>query len=245
MTTIFNSIPLGVQSFCYRKFSNEQIIEELKELGLNHLEICAVHLNAKDGLEQAGQIAKLYKSSGIRFNSYGINGMPNNEKEVRAHFDFARSAGLKLIGGMPHRDAVPLLERLCEEYGIKIAIHNHGPHQDYGTIAVLEEILANTSDAFGVCLDTGWMIDSSEDPVEAVKRLSGRIYGVHFKDFSYSDGQREEAILGEGSLDVQGMVDALRKADFNGYATIEYEGHPEQPTAAIRRCVEVLQAACE
>lgn len=241
MTKIFGNIELGVQSFCFRKFNNEQIIEALKECGLSALEICKKHLNLENQGE-AEDVLALYQKNGVRFNSYGINAFENDEEKARAFFEFAKKAGVTVLGAKPNSKAFEMLGRLCEEYSIKLAIHNHGSKdQMYGTVELLEAALANAPESIGLCLDTGWLIDSGADPVEAVKKFAGRIYGVHFKDFSYAeDGERLEAVLGEGKLDLPGVVKALKEVGFKGYATIEYEGEPDQPVPNIKKCIEAL-----
>jgi sugar phosphate isomerase/epimerase len=241
MTSILGGIGLGVQSFCFRQFSNEQILGALDESGLKWLEICKKHLN----IEVAGEpdrLLDLYRSNGIGFNSYGINVFDNDEAKARAFFEFAVRADIKVLGAKPNPDAFDMLGRLCDEYSIKLAIHNHGrKDQIYGTSSQLEEALSRAPDTIGLCLDTGWLIDVEEDPVAAVHRFAGRIYGVHFKDFDYSEsGERLEAVLGEGNLDVSGVVRALKQINFNGYASIEYEGEPNDPVPNIKRCVDAL-----
>jgi sugar phosphate isomerase/epimerase len=244
MTKIFGNIELGVQSFCFRNFTNEQIVEALRECGLSALEICRKHLNLEVESDP-DRVLKLYEDHQIRFNSYGINPFVNDEAKARPFFEFAKKAGIAILGANPKPDAYEMLGRLCDEYSIKLAIHNHGKKdQTYGTVRQLEEALTKAPESIGLCLDTGWLIDSNEDPVAAIQKFAGRIYGVHFKDFSYTEeGERLEAVLGEGRLDLPGAVKGLKAIGFNGYASIEYEGEPEQPVPNIKKCIEALTKA--
>lgn len=246
MTTLWNGIPLGVQSWCFRKFGNGEIPGLLKDCGLAALEICQAHLDIQDARVHPMRIVEQYRELGITLTSYGIHSLPNEADAIRPLFEFAVQAGIPTLGVKPHPDSIGLVEALCREYGIEVAVHNHGKKDElYGKPEQLEAVLNQTSDSIGVCLDTGWLLDAGGDPVEFARRWAGRIYGVHFKDFHYrEDGTREEALLGEGLLDVNGLVKALRESDFNGYATIEYEGEPENPLPSIKRCVERLRAAC-
>ena len=69
------------------------------------------------------------------------------------------------------------------------------------------------------------MIDVGDNPVEAIYTLKDRIYSIHFKDFTYdAEGNRDEAIYGEGKLDSIGVMKALKDIRFKSYASIEYEG---------------------
>lgn len=244
MTKVLGTIELGVQSYCYRLFSNEQIVEQLKECGLNALEICRKHLDLDNG-DDADDVLAQYRDNGISFNSYGINPYDGDEAKARRYFEFAKKAGISVLGAKPHPDAFDMLGRLCDEYGVKLAIHNHGRKDaQYGTVGQLEAAISRAPESIGLCLDTGWLIDAGEDPAETARKFAGRVYGVHFKDFQYTeDGERLEVVLGEGRLDLPALVKALKETGFNGYATIEYEGQPEQPTPNIVKCIDALVQA--
>jgi hypothetical protein len=70
MVKIFGNIELGMQPFCFRKFTNEQIVEELQDCGLSALEICKKHLNLEAG-DDSASVLKLYQDKQIRYNSFG------------------------------------------------------------------------------------------------------------------------------------------------------------------------------
>lgn len=244
MPTILNGIELGIQSFCYRNYSNEGIAEELKKIDVGALEICQRHVDATNA-DQVEEVLKLYQTAGIKLTSFGINPYTADEAVVRPLFEFAKKAGIKLLGANPDPNSYELLERLCEEYDVRLAIHNHGiKDEKHGTIENLQAILSKTSDRIGLCIDTGWMIDAGQDPIAAARQFGDRVYGIHFKDFSYDqDGNRKEAILGEGKLDLSGLMTALKEIGFNGYGTIEYEGSPDNPTPNIKKCVDAILKA--
>ncbi len=134
------------------------------------------------------------------------------------------------------------MDALTEEYGINLAIHNHGKNHRYGTFALLDEAFSKTSNRQGLCLDSGWFIDAGEDPIEAVCRYRDRLYGVHLKDFAYSaDGKREDVIIGTGRLDLFALLKALADEGFEGYMSIEYEGEEENPVPSTVKCVDAVR----
>ena len=66
-----------------------------------------------------------------------------------------------------------------------------------------------------------------------MKRFSGRIYGVHYKDFVFArDGMWEDVVVGTGNLDVAAFVTALNEDGFDGFAVIEYEANAADPGTA-------------
>src|SRR5512133_650429 len=117
---------LGIQSWCFRKFTTtQQVIDGLRACGVDHLEICGVHGDAvKD--PQAARVIDEYRKAGITLSSTGVYSVGNDEAASRRVFDFAKKAGIKAISGYMQFEWMPLAEKLAAEYGIKVALHNHG-----------------------------------------------------------------------------------------------------------------------
>jgi sugar phosphate isomerase/epimerase len=245
MLTLPNGIHVGVQSYCFREFANEQIIGMLKECGLDTIELFRKHAGLDERRED--EVIRLYRDHGIAISSFGINPYPNNEAVIRPYFEFAKKAGIRYLGASPSPDSFELLERLCEEYKIGIAIHNHGrKDKTYGTVEQLEQALAQTSDRIGLCLDTAWLLDVSADPVETLRKFAGRVYGVHLKDYTFdSDGNRHEQIIGRGGLRLREFLHLLLETGFAGYVSIEYEADAQNPLDGIRQCIEAVKKATE
>ena len=75
---------------------------------------------------------------------------------------------------------------------------------------------------------------------EALKALEGRVFGVHLKDVR--DATRF-TILGQGNLDVVGILKELNRQRYGGILSLEYEESPQDPLPDIRKCLEVVQSA--
>ncbi len=98
------------------------------------------------------------------------------------------------------------LDRVCdlvEGLGLRPAYHPH-----LGTIGEsgeqLDRILSLSR--IPLCPDTAHVVAGGADVVDVVRRYRDRIEYIHFKDW---DGSRFVP-LGEGSVDVHGLVEALR-----------------------------------
>ncbi len=134
-----------------------------------------------------------------------------------------------------------MLERQCTDYGITLAVHNHGRKHRYGSIAQLEALFAKTSPNIGLCLDTAWMLDAGENPVAVAEHFADRLYGLHVKDFIFRrDGAPEDVVVGTGNLDLPALFAVLARIRFAGYLTLEYEGDVDTPVPSVRQCVEAL-----
>ncbi|MHC1694649.1 MAG: sugar phosphate isomerase/epimerase family protein [Eubacteriales bacterium] len=242
MVKLKNGIPLSVQSYSYRNFKDKQaLFDKVKQGGgLSAVEICGVQVNFADPADVDAYLA-LAAQNGIVTMSAGINGYGTNEDGLKINFEFARKAGIKVLGADIDVEGLPLIEEYCERYGVKLAIHNHGRHHRYGSLEQLDAIFAKASKNIGVCVDTAWSLDSGIDPSVMIKRYYDRFYGIHFKDMKYSDfaaGKYEEVVCGEGGLKLDELAPVILNAPSLSYASIEFEGHPEDPTGEIAGCVE-------
>ena len=97
----------------------------------------------------------------------------------------------------------------------------------------------------GACADLGHFIRSGENPVQVVRLLAGRLYGVHLKDFAEMQDKTRGVILGKGHLNVAAVFDALVETKFpsDGALSLEYEENPNDPLEDIRQCVKVARDA--
>jgi len=157
-------------------------------------------------------------------------------------FRFAKAMGIRHISADPTAEAFPILEKLCAQYRIVIGIHNHGPGARYSSMAQFQAAFHGTSPAIGLCLDTGHLLRSGEDPVEAVHKFGPRIHGVHLKDVK---DKQTFAIVGQGDLDVVGLFRELHKLRYRGLVALEYEEKPDAPGPDINLCLQATQDAIE
>lgn len=234
---------LGIQSYCFRKFlALEELVGALKEAGLSYVEIWPRHIPADaDPAEQDRALGTL-RENGITVDSYGVVRFGADEAANRKVLEFCRKAGVRAVSADPDPDALELAQRLCDEYDINLAVHNHGRKHRYGRCDQLDKLFAETSPRIGLCLDTAWLLDVGEDPVEAAERYGERLYGVHLKDFVFDEeGRPEDVIVGTGGLDLPAFMAKLRDLNFSGYLSLEYEGDPENPLPKVKECIAAVR----
>lgn len=232
---------LGIQSWCFRKYGKvDELLPELKRCGADHLEICPLHF---DVMNPDASIDAC-RAAGVTINGCGVNFFGEDEKAARKLFEYAEKAALPALSADFDPARAAEVERLADEYGRKLAVHNHGRKHRLGSVAALEELFNRTSETIGLCLDTAWMLDSGEDPLKVAKRFRDRLYGVHLKDFVFDRaGKPEDVVVGTGNLDLAGLMKYLRDTGFDGYLTLEYEGDVDDPVPALAKCVEAILTA--
>ncbi|PQO32795.1 sugar phosphate isomerase/epimerase [Bremerella cremea] len=243
----FPGFKVGLQSYSLRGFDVDKAIKVAGELGSAHLEFFSGHfpLNASD--EQIAAMKKKMSDQGMVILGHGVNGFSKNHEANEKVFKFAKAAGIKNISADPSPDSFDSLDKLVDKYDIRIAIHNHGPSHRYNTaLDVLNAVKAHDP-RIGACADLGHFIRSGEDPVEVIRLLKGRLFGIHLKDFAEQKERTKGVILGKGHLDTVGVFRALRQVEFpaDGCLSLEYEENPQDPVADIHECLEIASDACK
>jgi sugar phosphate isomerase/epimerase len=244
MNNVFQT--LAVQSYCFRGFTtNEEVIEQVKKIGLSHIELCGVHADFSKE-ETFDQVINLYKNAGVKIVSIGVQTMANNPPLEKKYFEFAKRAGAKHISisfdlkAMP--DCIPAAMKLADAYDINLGIHNHGGWHWLGNSEMLGHLFKHNSPRLGLCLDTAWMLDSGENPIKVAERFADRLYAVHIKDFVFDRARKpEDVVVGTGNLDLKALVEIIKtKAPAGCCPILEYEGDIANPAPALRQCVEAV-----
>jgi hypothetical protein len=120
-------------------------------------------------------------------------------------------------------DVLPLLARLSDESGIKVALHNHPAPSRYSDPAVALKAVAAYPGHIGICADTGHWVRSGFDPIASLKQSEGKIILLHMKDLNQRASKAYDVPWGTGASDLGGQVAELRRQGFDGIAMMEYE----------------------
>jgi sugar phosphate isomerase/epimerase len=232
---------LGSQSYSFRHFKFEESLQKLKELGLTHMEFCAAHFPPDAEDPGFSKIKAAIEASGIKVPRYGVEGFSEDTAANRKKFEFAKALGITVLTANPAPESFDNLEKLCVEFGVGIAIHNHGPDADYDKVADTLKAVEKRIPAIGACVDTGHVIRSGEKPHEVITALGKRVLSLHLKDWKQGG---EEQLIGEGDMDLVAVVKALKAIHFRGPIMLEYENNPENPVPDMKKSLVNWRAAC-
>lgn len=236
------TVDLGIQSYSLRAFGFEEAIAKTHEVGLHFIEFFPRHfpqnMNAQELAARQGKLAAL----DIQPNAYGVCGLGNNEQAVRALFGFCKKAGIDTVAANPAPDALDLLDKLVAEYSIKVAIHNHGPHDKrWGKLKQLLDGTESHDLRIGVCLDTGHLVRAGDDPIEAVTKLGPRLHGLHFKDVCKDS--THDCVVGQGRTDLVAFFTAVKEVGFAGAFSLEFEIDHRNPLPGIAASLAAMRQA--
>ena len=218
---------LGVAGFTFAKLSVDEVIAALKVVGLDAFTAYKSHVPWSDGTpEQCRAIVQKFADGGIAITSTGMIDITNDEPAARRAFENVRAAGLKLFCARQKPEALPLLDKLVKEYDLKVAIHNHGPTEDFPTGVEVWKAVQPFDRRIGLCLDIGHGFRAGEDPAATVRLARDRLYEVHVRDTAVRSGTIKDpaaCVVGQGLVDVRGVIAALLEIKYPFQAEFEYE----------------------
>jgi sugar phosphate isomerase/epimerase len=121
-----------------------------------------------------------------------------------------------------HQRSVELAEPVLRKHKMKLAIENHKGWRATEHVAWIKRL---GSEWIGACYDFGNNMALCEDPAETLRLLAPVTIYVSFKDMAvapYDEGfLLSEMALGEGMLDLPGMVKVLQQKDPNMIFALE------------------------
>ena len=138
-------------------------------------------------------------------------------------------------------------------------------HPHVGTMVEGPDEVARVLDGSGIllCLDTGHLLIGGTDPAELARTAAARIGHVHLKDVTAAVARKvasgettyTEAVagglyrpLGQGDVDVAGVVGALEAVGYRGWYVLEQDTildappRDEGPVRAVRESLDNLRA---
>src|SRR6266481_6020846 len=229
-------IRLGVASYTFRNFTRAQMIGFLKQLNVLALNAKDVkdHLPA-DAQQEAAALAD-YAAAGIKLHAAGTIYFPKDEDaNIRNKFEYCKRAGIAVIvAGDPAPETLPRIEKFVKEYGIRFAIHNHGPEDKlwHSPLDVLKAV-KSMDPRMGCCIDVGHTARAGTDVVQAIREAGPRLFNVHMKDLTSFQSKESQVPVGEGSMPVRKVFESLIAMRYQGFVDLEYEVHPDDPMPGV------------
>jgi sugar phosphate isomerase/epimerase len=233
---ISSLVRLGLASYTFRNFSRAQLIGFMKQLNVFALNAKDVndHLPA-DPLGEAAALAD-YAAAGIKLHAAGvINFAKDEDADMRSKFEYSKRAGIPVIvAGDPTVQTLPRIEKFAKEYDIRIAIHNHGPEDKLwpSPVNVLKAV-RNMDPRIGCCIDVGHTVRTGTDVVQAIQEAGPRLFSVHMKDLTNFQDKESQVAVGDGSMPVRRILEALIALKYDGFVDLEYEIHPNDPMPGV------------
>jgi sugar phosphate isomerase/epimerase len=246
---------LAVHSYTFKNFTIFDAIDKTAALGVKYMSISGgVILEGTNRIttvdlsdQQREAIDDKLKTDGFgNFVNIGVVQLPADETNSRKVFEFAKKWGIGILVAEPETNALDTVEKLCKEYNIKVAIHDHpkGHSIYWNPEAVLAAIKGRTP-LMGACADVGHWMRSGLDPLECLKKLDGHIICLHFKDLNEYGMNAQDVPWGTGIGKTRELMTELKRQKFHGAFCVEYEYHWDNSSPEIARCVKFFNQTCD
>ena len=225
---------LGCQAYSFNKFTFHEAIDKTASIGLHYVEMYPgqklsnekpdVRTDESMSPEIRAEVKKKLADADVKLVCYGVCGLSSNEEASRRTFEFAKDMGIETIVSEPPFEAFDVIEKLCEEYKISVALHNHPEPSRYWNPDTVLQQCEGRSKLIGACADTGHWMRSGINPIDAIKKLEGRIISFHFKDLNkYGRQGSHDVPWGTGEADVKAILAEVCRQKIKAVFSIEYE----------------------
>lgn len=174
----------------------------------------------------------------------GVIEIPKNEAQARRIFEFAAKLGLYGIT-TESLGALDIIEKLSQEYDIKVCFHNHPKPTALWDPANLWQAIEGRHENIGFCADPGHWASSGLDPLEVIRRIGPRVRSFHMKDRASITEWSRDRPFGTGVIDNIAILDEVLKHGFRGNVSIEYEHNWKTSLPEIAQCAGYLRAYAE
>jgi len=227
----------GIALWTFHTVDFSQSLDKVDSAGLKYIEpntFVKVGGELKDSaigqLSPAGidKLKSMIAQKGLMCESLYIVG-DSTIKSWTRQFDIAKQLGVKYVTTEPPLNMWDSIDSLAGAYGIKVAIHEHwrGFSHYWNPDTTLMALKGHPN--FGVCADLGHWPKSGIDPLDAVKKLSGHIIGIHLKDIAaYNDPKLVDVPVGTGVVKFPEIFAELKRQNFTGYIYIERDATDPQ-----------------
>lgn len=243
-TDVYEGWRLGTQAWSFNRFTFFEAVDKTRALGLNWMQAYPGQKVAPDidaqmdwtMSEQTRQaVTKKLADANIRVVAFGVAGIPADEAQARKMFEWVKAMGIEVIASEPSENQLDLIDKLCREYKIKVAIHNHPKDSHYWSPETVLKAVEGRSQWIGACVDVGHWVRSGLDPVDCLKKLEGRIHDVHIKEIDKEKGH--DVVWGTGQARMKGILEELHRQGYQGTFAIEYEHEWDNNVPLIRQSV--------
>jgi len=213
---------LGVTMWGLHEYTLFEGIDKTRELGLGYVGGLSFQKVSKaipkpfDGNlsdDELTQIRLKMDAAGVRMPTCFYARIPGDEAGCRRVFEFGRKMGIETFISEPPPDSLDVIERFCDEYDIKLGIHNHGPDQSpvYWRPEGILELCEGRSQRIGACPDTGYWIRSGIDPLEGVRKLGDRLITIQPHDLNELSPEGHDVPWGTGKAEFEELLREIHR----------------------------------
>jgi len=213
---------LGIEAYTFHKYTLFEAIDKTAQLGVPYMGGLSFQKVSK-GIpknfdpqltdDELRQIRLKLDSAGVTMLTYYIQNIPGDAAGCRKVFEFGRKIGIETFMSEPAPAALDTIEKFCDAYGINVSLHNHGPKASpqYWRPEGILEMCKGRSKRLGACADLGYWMRAGIDPIEALRKLKGRVITVQMHDLHERSPQGHDVPWGTGAGQTEAFIQELHR----------------------------------
>jgi sugar phosphate isomerase/epimerase len=241
---------LGVEAYTFHKYTLFEAIDKTAQLGLSYiggLSFQKVGAGIPGNFDeqltdpQLETIRLKLDDAGLRLLTFYHHRIPSDEPGCRRIFEFGRKMGIETFIGEPAPEALPMLEKLCDEFQMNLALHNHGETESPHTWHP-DRVLAlcqGRSPRLGAAGDLGYWLRAGLDPVVALRTLKDRLITVQMHDLHAAGPEGHDVPWGTGVGKTAEFIREVRRLGLKPTLFgVEYSYDFETSMPQVAQCIE-------
>jgi sugar phosphate isomerase/epimerase/type 1 glutamine amidotransferase len=212
----------GIEAYTFKNNTLFETIEKTAALGLQYvggLNVQKVSSSIPENFDyllsddKLLEIRKKLIAEGISMLTYYVFDIPAEEEIIQKIFEFGHKMGIETFISEPRPENLDIIEKYCEKYNIKLAIHNHGEWLSpiYMYPEKIMELTRDRSPLIGAACDFGHWAREGIDPLQAIKTLGHRVITMQIHDLSAMGQGGHDVPWGTGVIDLEGVFRFLKK----------------------------------
>ncbi len=238
-------IPVGLQLYSVRTLAEEDLpgtIQKVASIGYQGVEFAGYY-----GYKST-EIRKFLDDNGLKCcgSHLDLNEVTGHQLEPTAEFCKTIGCDNLIVPWIPEEQRKTLddwkktaelfnkVADVIEPFDLKIGYHNHGHEFQPLEGEIPWYVFAdNTSEKVILQLDLGNAMSGGGDALAALKKYPGRAVTVHCKEYSETN---KEAIVGEGDVPWQDVLEFCRTQGGTEWFIIEEEKDVMPPMECVEKC---------
>ena len=256
VSSLFQGVQIGVQSYSFRDRSFDEAIEAMVRVGIDSCELWQGHLEPR-GLDPDGlrrwrletplsffeEAAQKLDGAGVKLNAYNYSfNKIMSHAEIDRGFLMAKALGTHVITASSTPSLAPLIDSFARKYRIKVGMHNHayGDREDvFNGPEDFAAAMDGASPYICVNLDIGHFVAAGFDPVAYIDRHHERIVALHIKDRKKDLGPKSPTLkFGTGDTPIPEVLQLLKAKKYPIPANIEHEIKGQPAVEGVRESLE-------
>ncbi len=243
----WGDVRFAVATYSLRKFSRDQAISIIKGLGIKYVNVKSFHLPYYLSQEDLAAGRAEFEKAGLTIVSGGnISLRKDDEDDIKYHLTYAKNAGLGTVVCAPTHNNLPTIEKYAKQFDLKIAIHNHGPEDNFypNGESVISRV-KNMDPRMGLCYDIGHASRTGANVIEEIEMAGERLHDMHVKDLTDFADRGSQVEVGKGKIPIARAFTTLKKMGYKGVVGLEYEINAEAPEAGMAESFSYMRGVLD